>query len=30
MEGLITGNRKRKTKHAFAVVIKIRFAVLFN
>ena len=30
MEGLITGNRKRKAKDAFAVVIKIRFAVLFN
>ena len=30
MEGLITGNRKIKTKQAFAVVIKISFAVLFN
>ena len=30
MEKLITGNRNRKTKQAFAVVIKIRFAMVFN
>ena len=30
MEELITGNRNRKTKQAFAAVIKIRFAMVFN
>ena len=30
MEQLITGNRNRKTKQAMALVIKIRFSVVFN
>ena len=30
MEELITGNRSRKTKQAIALVIKIRFSVVFN
>ena len=30
MEELITGNRNRKTKQAIAVVIKMRFSVVFN
>ena len=30
MEELITGNRNKKTNQAIAVVIKMRFSVVFN
>ena len=30
MEELVTGNRNRKTKQGIPVVIKIRFAVVFD
>ena len=30
MEELVTGSRNRKAKQAIAVVIKIRFAVVFD